>query len=666
MKMFLLIFIGIVIVAVGLYAYQDPVFRSQASDFVMRFLESNREAPAPKPTARAMAALPEPTATPTQVAPAEVPPTFTPIAAPSPTAAPSPAETPEPSHPTVDPTFTPMPTPIPASYSIEVVSMEVLDDGQVDFTLEVRNDQVLEGEIAQLQMSVDGGAPELVNTIVDLPQGESESFTFARSLPQGTHKIKFSVGDSHKEIRVNVGERDIIITPVPTSYEDAGLVYAFTVTPPVPPSPEPKATPTATKRTLTNRVNLVYPTPTNTPGPMFEEKTYMLELINAERAKVGLNPVALGSNVAPQLHAEASLENCFSSHWGIDGLKPYMRYSLAGGYQSNGENGSERSVFSEDMDYCVKSSDSSLLPSTNIRTAIKEAMEGWMGSPGHRDNILGKWHKKVSIGLAWDSHSFYAYQHFEGDYIEYDEPPSIENGVLRISGRTKNGARFIIDAEPTVHVRVVQEASPSIENNYDLPMHPPTSRVVRTVTRRVDPAIEIYYDPPTHPLTRGQVARTYCYMPGSPIALLLGPLNGSGNVFSESTTSTLTGTLRGTRTETTITEISVNPCPDPYDVPSDAPAPRSHSEAHRLWDAARRASEASSGRSITPPWVTASEWTTEGESFSVKADLSEILEKHGDGIYTVEVKGDIGDDKDVIISMYSIFHGVTPPDTYSQ
>ena len=61
----------------------------------------------------------------------------------------------------------------------------------------------------------------------------------------------------------------------------------------------------------------------------------MLELINDERVSAGLNPVVLGDNAAAQLHAEASLENCFSSHWGIDGLKPYMRYSLAGGYQSN-------------------------------------------------------------------------------------------------------------------------------------------------------------------------------------------------------------------------------------------------------------------------------------------------------------------------------------------
>ena len=81
-----------------------------------------------------------------------------------------------------------------------------------------------------------------------------------------------------------------------------------------------------------------------------EVKQYMLHLINEERKLAGVPPVALGDNIAAQLHAESALTNCFASHWGIDGLKPYMRYSLAGGYQSNSENGSG-------SDYCIKEND---------------------------------------------------------------------------------------------------------------------------------------------------------------------------------------------------------------------------------------------------------------------------------------------------------------------
>ena len=171
------------------------------------------------------------------------------------------------------------------------------------------------------------------------------------------------------------------------------------------------------------------PPPTPIPPPPLrhiEEKHHMLKLINNERVSAGLNPVVLGDNSAAQLHAEASLENCFSSHWGIDGLKPYMRYSLAGGFQSNGENGSG-------SDYCIQASDG-YRANGSAEQEIRQAMEGWMDSPGHRDNILDPWHRKVNIGLAWDRYNFQVVQHFEGDYVEYDQLPNIENGVLRISG----------------------------------------------------------------------------------------------------------------------------------------------------------------------------------------------------------------------------------------
>ena len=326
----------------------------------------------------------------------------------------------------------------------------------------------------------------------------------------------------------------------------------------------------------------------------------MLELINDERVSAGLNPVVLGDNVAVQLHAEASLENCFSSHWGIDGLKPYMRYSLAGGYQSNGENGSGRS-------YCIKASDG-YRANSSAEQGILRAMDGLMDSPGHRDNILRPWHKKVNIGLAWDRYNFQVVQHFEGDYVEYDQLPNIERGVLAMSGTVKNGVRFGDDR---------------------------------------DLSIQVYYDPPPHALTRGQVARTYCYDFGLLVAALRLPVRG--NYFYP---------------EDEFTQ-SYRPCGDPYDVPANANAARSANEAHSLWLAAYGAYVEGLGQtqSITVPWITALEWTARGETFSVTADLWDVMEKHDEGVYSLVVWGSI-DGKDVVISEYSIFHGLTPPDTY--
>ena len=170
----------------------------------------------------------------------------------------------------------------------------------------------------------------------------------------------------------------------------------------------------------------------------------MLELINEARVDNGLAPVVLGDNPAPQLHVESALENCFSSHWGIDGLKPYMRYSLNGGYQSNAENTSGGG-------YCIEESDG-YPPIASIKQEIRNAVAGWMDNPDHRSNILYPWYKKVSIGLAWDRYNFKAVQQFEGDYVEYDQLPAIEHGALAVVGTAKNGVRFEEDQDLAVQI----------------------------------------------------------------------------------------------------------------------------------------------------------------------------------------------------------------------
>ena len=187
-------------------------------------------------------------------------------------------------------------------------------------------------------------------------------------------------------------------------------------------------------------------------------KRLMLQLINAERAAVGLMPVALGENAAAQLHAEASLRGCFSSHWGLDGLKPYMRYSLTGGYQANAENASG-------LGYCITDADS-YAKIRSVEQEVREAMAGWMESPGHLSTILDPWHRAVNIGLAWDRFTFVAIQHFEGGYVEYQLLPEIRGGYLIVDGAATNGAGF--------------------KGNDGL-------------------GIQVYYDPPPGPLTPGQL-----------------------------------------------------------------------------------------------------------------------------------------------------------------
>lgn len=334
---------------------------------------------------------------------------------------------------------------------------------------------------------------------------------------------------------------------------------------------------------------------------------YMLELINAERERAGVDPVILGDNVVAQLHTESSLENCFSSHWGVDGLKPYMRYSLAGGYQSNGENG-------RGSDYCITESSRSpqglrYRPLDDIRQEVRDAMEGWMNSPGHRRNILDPWHKMVNIGLAWDQYNIFAVQHFEGDYVEYEGIPAIEDGILTLSGTVKNGVSF--------------------ENVRDL-------------------GVQIYFDPPPHPLTRGQVSRTYCYGNGQHVASLREPL---------------TEDLLYIRDEATRT-ADVRLCPNPYDIPADASPPRSRDEAHDFWQSAYNKSQVRKVQTISVLRITAQEWTAIGREFSVRADLNDLLSKYGNGVYSLTIWGNIGNER-LVVSEYSIFLTDLPISTTS-
>ena len=83
-----------------------------------------------------------------------------------------------------------------------------------------------------------------------------------------------------------------------------------------------------------------------------------------------------------------------------------------------------------------------------------------------------------------------------------------------------------------------------------------------------------------------------------------------------------------------------------------------------LWREANQASVAVPFEAITVPWVAAQRWEVNGDNFKVIADISDLLAKHGSGVYSLFIWGII-DNEDVVISQWSIFWDLTPPDTYS-
>ena len=502
---------------------------------------------------------------------------------------------------------------------------ELLENGQVDILITVVNEGGETGEeLTTVEMRVDSGVEETINIMGSLSPGESRTLALTLPLKPGSHSLEFRVGDSWTTVNVEVEAESAVVasapdftrtpmpettsTPMPTETPEPMSTPNSTPTPTVTLTPPPTATFTPTPTITTTPLPTNTPSPTGTPTPVptatpipppharnLAEKNLMLELINAERTRAGLTPVTLGDNAAAQMHAESALENCFTGHWGIDGLKPYMRYSLAGGYQSNGEN----SVGSH---YCIREG-MRFRPNKPIEEEIREAMAGWMESAGHRRNILRSWHRKVNIGLAWDKYNVAFYQHFEGDYVEYEELPSIEDDILYMSGTTKNGVTFREDR---------------------------------------DLGVQIFYDPPPRPLTRGQLSKTYCYDSGTLLAALRWPLSGNSYYPEDEFTMTLTR------------------CRDPYDISADTPAQRPPTG---IIPAPRPPAPPPSPEIVTIPWITAERWRARGDDFLVVADLGELLSRYGGGVYTVKVWGEINRER-AVISQFSIFHGVTPPDTY--
>ena len=104
---------------------------------------------------------------------------------------------------------------------------------------------------------------------------------------------------------------------------------------------------------------------------------------------------------------------------------------------------------------------------------------------------------------------------------------------------------------------------------------------------------------------------------------------------------------------------SYRPCPDPYEVPPDTPAPASRVEARELWETARAESGARDELAVTLPWITAQDWRANGEVFEVRADVREVIDVHGPGVYRVVLWGPVDGERSVI-SEYAVFHEIKP------
>ena len=329
--------------------------------------------------------------------------------------------------------------------------MNVINQGDLDIE-----------ETAQVQMSIDGAPPELVNIIGSLSAGESASFAFTRALAPGIHEITFTVGDSATTISVNVEAGDINATPVPTPTRTGRLELIVTATPIVTPAPEPTATATA------QAIALVYPTPTSTPMPTVthtpiptqtpipptripthtpvppsptntpesenllsrffkstkdlteannssqpnidigELETLVHNLINRERVQRGLAALQWDEEIAAiaRNHSVDMGDKNYFSHTNRDGLNATDRGANAG-YDCVKDYGDYYTFgLAENIHQGWLFSSTTYINGVafynwNSQEEIAaRAVNGWMGSQGHRKNILKDTYDRTGIGIG--------------------------------------------------------------------------------------------------------------------------------------------------------------------------------------------------------------------------------------------------------------------------
>jgi hypothetical protein len=159
-------------------------------------------------------------------------------------------------------------------------------------------------------------------------------------------------------------------------------------------------------------------------GDVVPMQHHLLSLVNEERAEAGLSKLKLDQfacNVA-QKHAIEMAENDFLSHWDRAGLKPYQRYSFAGGTDATGENDSaadySKPIESDEMPFAV----------VRMHKAMHDELPP---NDGHRQTMLTPQHTHVGFGMAWRGLHIRLCEVYVSHYVSIDPYPLIKRPQSR-------------------------------------------------------------------------------------------------------------------------------------------------------------------------------------------------------------------------------------------
>jgi hypothetical protein len=172
-------------------------------------------------------------------------------------------------------------------------------------------------------------------------------------------------------------------------------------------------------------------------------KLVQLEVINESRRKQKAGPVKLdilASRVANKMCSEAANNN-YTSHWNLNGEKPYLRYAFAGGNDHVSENAYGEWV-SDKYDTSAISI-SGLMKSAHLTFMAERAP-----ADGHKKNIIDKTHNFVGIGYCITENQFRYYEEFIDRYYTFENIPQTlkvnEPGSITVKTDGQNYLNYLI------------------------------------------------------------------------------------------------------------------------------------------------------------------------------------------------------------------------------
>src|SRR5437764_3804553 len=198
----------------------------------------------------------------------------------------------------------------------------------------------------------------------------------------------------------------------------------------------------------------------------FALRDELLRIINRDRAQFGLRPVKLdpAASALADDYCLAQIRNGTTGHFTLDGVPPYMRYSLAGGNDGVSENVAAWSAnygFGDRALYDM------------LRKSQKAMMDEIEPHDGHRKTILDPYATHVGIGLAWERGEFRIAEEFIRRYVEWQRPlPRNAATTDRAMLRVQPHLGYAVEAITVHHEPLPRAMSAKLANDiatYSLP-----------------------------------------------------------------------------------------------------------------------------------------------------------------------------------------------------